>query len=74
MFHFHESDYHDFHDADHSNYYKYSNNSNYSKDSNIRNNSTDTNISSRNLEDVMDKSKYVVFHNTITCNQDLTTF
>ena len=52
-------------DADDSNHY------NYSKDSNSYNHSTDTTVSSRNLETVMDKSTYVVFNDTIMCNQDL---
>ena len=67
IYNFHKSDFHDFHN-------NYFNNSNHSKDSNIYNTFTDTFLSSKNLEKLMDKSKYVVFNYTIMWNQDLTTF
>ena len=50
------------------------NHSDYSKDSNSYNNSTDSSISSRNLMTVIDESKYVVYNDTILCNQDPVTF
>ena len=54
--------------------YNQSNYSKDSKDSNSYNNSTDSTVSSRHLKTVIDKSKYVVYNDTLFCNQDPITF